>query len=49
MGRAHFLCCLPARLGVLLFSLAQSVLSGGLAALLFYILIRNKQSMWQIN
>jgi len=44
MGRAHFLLCLPARLGVLLFSLAQFLSSGCLAALLWYFLIRNQQT-----
>jgi len=44
MGRAHFLCCLSARLGVLIFALAQFLSSGCLAALLWFFLIRNQQT-----
>jgi len=42
MGRAHFLFCLPARLGVLLFSLGDFAVTGCLAALLWIILVRNQ-------
>jgi len=43
MGRAHFLLCLPARLGVLIFSLAEFVMTGFLAAILWIAFVRNEQ------
>ena len=46
MARAHFLLCLPARLGVLLFSLSEFVVTGFLAALLWIAFAHNEQSAW---
>jgi len=43
MGRAKFLLCLPARLGVLLFSLGEFLSSGLLAAWLWITLARDEQ------
>jgi len=44
MGRAHFLLCLPARLGVLLFSVSEFVVTGFLAALLWIAFAHNEQN-----
>lgn len=44
MGRAHFLCCLPARLGVVIFSFCDFALSGIIAGSLWAVLIRNHES-----
>jgi len=44
MARAHFLLCLPARLGVLLFSLSEFVVTGFLAALLWIAFAHNEQN-----
>jgi len=44
MGRAHFLCCLPARLGVVIFSFCDFALSGIIAGGLWAVLIRNHET-----
>lgn len=44
MGRARFLFCLPARLGVLLFSLGEFLATGFLAAVLWIALAHDEQS-----
>jgi hypothetical protein len=43
MGRARFLCCLPARLGVLLFTLAEFLASGFLAGVLWIAFAREQR------
>jgi len=44
MGRARFLCCLPARLGVVIFSFCDFALSGIIAGGLWATLIRNHET-----
>jgi len=49
MGHAHFLFCLPARLGVLLFSLGEFLATGFLAAILWIAIAhdqQNKNAQW---
>lgn len=49
MGRAHFLCCLPARLGVFIFSLLETLAAGFLAAVFIIALIENHKSTWNTS
>jgi len=44
MARSHFLCCLPVRLGALLFSFGDFISNAALAGLVWFVLIRNSQT-----